>query len=174
MNRNELDNLNISSQSVLLTPEQLKREKDIDNINAFIEVIDFFSISEHLSWGPKYIHFSILEHLEKMINIKQSPVFIVHDKDLLAAVNKLIDEWSALCSFVRQAPYNLNEPQNILIFHMPGDFCRNQAEHDLFEKIGKQIVNLGHSIHSFCQLINTSYLEINLELSSLKARSLYS
>lgn len=155
------------------TPEQLKREKDIDNISAFIEVIDFSSTYEHLRWGAKYIHLSILEQLENMNNIKQSPVFNLHDQDLLAAVNELIDEWSDLCSLVRQAPYNLIEHQNTLSFDMPGDFCRNQEENDLFESLDEQIGNLIRSINSFCQLINTTYLEINLERSSLKAKSLY-
>ncbi|WP_116870100.1 hypothetical protein [Vibrio splendidus] len=155
------------------TPEQLKREKDIDNISAFIEVIDFTSTSEHLSWGAKYIHLSILEQLGNMNNVKQSPVFNLHDRDLLAAVNELIGEWSNLCSLVRQGPYNLVAHQNTLSFYMPGDFCRNQEENDLFENIDEQISNLTHSINAFCQLINTTYLEINLERSSLKARSLY-
>ena len=155
------------------TPEQLKREKDIDNISTFIEVIDFSSTYEHLRWGAKYIHLSILEQLENMNNVKHSPVFNLHDQNLLAAVNELIGEWSDLCSLVRQAPYNLIEHQNTLSFYMPGDFCRNREENDLFENIDEQISNLIYSINSFCQLINTTYLEINLDRSSLKARSLY-
>lgn len=155
------------------TPEQLKRDKDIDNISTFIAVIDFSSTYEHLRWGAKYIHLSILEQLENMSNVRQSPVFNLHDQDLLTAVNKLIGEWSDLCSLVRQAPYNLIEHQNTLSFYMPGDFCRNKEENDLFEKIDEQIGSLICSINSFCQLINTSYLEINLERSNLKARSLY-
>ncbi|WP_110686071.1 hypothetical protein [Salinicola aestuarinus] len=155
------------------TPEQLKREKDIDNISAFIEVIDFPSTYEHLRWGAKYIHLSILEQLENMNSVKQSPVFNLHDKNLLAAVNELIDEWSDLCSLVRQAPYNLIGDQNTLSFYMPGDSCRNREENDMYENIDEQIKNLIHSISSFCQLINTTYLEVNLERSSSKARSLY-
>jgi hypothetical protein len=155
------------------TPEQLKREKDIGSISTLIEVIDFSSTYEHLRWGAKYIHLSLLEQLENMNNVKQSPVFNLHDQDLLAAVNELIGAWSDLCSLVRQAPYNLIEHQNTLSFYMPGDFCRNQEENDLFESIDEQIGSLIRSINSFCQLINTAYLEINLERSSLKARSLY-
>ncbi|MCT8469335.1 hypothetical protein KZO85_12145 [Chromohalobacter canadensis] len=155
-------------------PRQLMREKDVGNIISLIEVIDFSSTYAHLRWGAKYIHCSILEQMDNINSITHSPVFNLHDQTLLAAVNKLIDEWSGLCSLVRQAPYDLIPHQDTLSFCTPGDCCRNQEENDLFEKINEQIRKLLHSINSFCQLINTSYLEINLERSSLKARALYS
>ena len=157
-----------------LTRDQLERQKDIDNISKLIEVIDFSSTCERLKWGPKYIHLSIFDQEENMNNVKQSPVFYLHDQDLLAGVNKLVGEWGDLCSLVRQAPYNISSNPNELIFPLPFDRPKNEEEGDLYEKINDQIKNLICSINSFCYLINTTYPYINLEHSSSKAKLLYS
>lgn len=161
---------NSSSQET----EQLNRQKDIDKINKLIEVIDFSSTCESLRWGAKYIHLSILDQEENMNNVKQSPVFYLHDQDLLSGVNKLVDEWSDLCSLVRQAPYKISSNPNELIFPLPFDYPKNKEEGDLYEKINDQIKNLKCSIDSFCYLIDTTYPEVNLVRSSSKAKLLYS
>jgi hypothetical protein len=155
------------------SPAQLMRANVVLNITSLFDVIDFQAISEHLSWGAKYIHFSIIEHLTQIESIRNSPVFNIHNQALLSSVDALINSWRKLTSLIGQAPYNSNNHDNTLIFNMPGDFCRNKEENDLFENIDSAINELMHSIRSFCQLINTNYLEINFEKTSAKARRLY-
>lgn len=155
------------------TPAQLRRENDVLNIASLLEVIDFHAISEHLSWGAKYIHFSILEHLSQISSVRNSPVFNIHDKALLNSLDDLIDSWRNLRVLIAEAPYNPNNSGDTLIFNMPGDFCRNKEENDLYENIESAINDLQYAIRSLCQLVNSSYLEINLEKTSAKARRLY-
>lgn len=121
--------------------------------------------------GGKYINHSIIEHLTQIESVRYSPIFNIHDQALLSSVDTLINSWQKLISLIRQAPYNSN--QNTLIFYMPGDFCRNKEENDLFEKIDSAIHELMCSIRSFCQLINANYLELSFEKTNAKARRLY-
>jgi len=155
------------------SPAQLMRSNDIQSLVSLLDVIDFQSISEHLSWGAKYINISIMEHLNQIQAVLNSPVFNIHDQALLNSINNMASRWGELTRLVGLAPYNLNENTNTLIFYMPGDFCRNREENDLFESIDLAIRELMHSIRSLCQIINTGYIEISLENTSTKARRLY-
>lgn len=155
------------------TPTQLRRENDVLNITTLLEVIDFHAISEHLRWGAKYIHCSILEHFSQIRTVRNSPVFNIHDNTLLNSVDNLIDCWRNLSNLISEAPYNLNHSGDTLIFYMPGDFCRTKEENNLYESIDSAINDLQISIRSFCQLVNSNYLEVNLEKTSAKARRLY-
>lgn len=155
------------------TSAQLKRENDVLNITSLLECIDFRAISEHLLWGAKYIHCSILEHFSQIHSVRHSPVFNIHDTTLLNSVDNLIRSWGNLRDLISLAPYNLNASGDTLVFYMPGDFCRNNEENDLYESIDSAINDLQHSIKSLCQLINSNYLEVNLEKTSAKARRLY-
>lgn len=154
------------------TPDQLKREADIQNLTSILEVVDFNSTFDHLKWGAKYIHSSILDQINNIDRVLSYPSFNIHDKPLLEAINSLTKNWRNLCQLIRIAPYDLNQNE-ILRFNMPGDFCRNEQENELYEEIDTKIEALIHSIRLFCSLINTNYLEISIEATSRKARSLY-
>lgn len=155
------------------SPDQLKRSNDVLNITSLLEVIDFKIILEHLSWGAKYIDYSVIEHFDRIRFVVGSAVFFINDLVLKESTNKLTGFWSNLVALVRRAPYDLNGNQDALIFITPGDFCRNKEESDLFDQIDLAIGELRQAIEFFCVLINTSYPEVSLEKTSAKARLHY-
>ncbi|WP_458068300.1 hypothetical protein [Rhodanobacter sp. BL-MT-08] len=154
------------------TPEQLKREADIENVTSILKVVDFNSTFGHLRWGAKYIHSSIVDQFNNIELVRSYPSFNLHNQLLIDATKSLAEEWGSLCRLISSAPYDLIQ-NDMLRFNMPGDFCRDKQENDLYEEIDAQIEVLVRSIRAFCSLINTNYLEINIEAAMRKARSPY-
>lgn len=155
------------------SPAQLSHESDVLNITSLLEVIDFQTIYENLSWGAKYIHLSILEHYDNIKSVRNSPLFKMYDQTLLNSVDKLIHTWGDLIYQISEAPYK-ESPQNYtLIFYMPGDCCRNKEEEKLYEQIGSTIEELKNALTSLCDIVKTNYLEVHLNKTNAKARLLY-
>ncbi len=152
---------------------ELKRNKDISSITSLINVIDFNSTFEHLSWGAKYIHVSIIEQLSNIQVERTAPTFSLDNQALLEETDLLINEWSELVVCINKAPYKLHPNSYQLCFYMPGDHCRNQEENHLYEQIDAKMLRLMSAMKSICSLINSEYHEINLNSISKNARYLY-
>ncbi|MBL0541719.1 hypothetical protein [Aeromonas caviae] len=155
------------------TYQALAQEKDLSHLTALLNVIDLTSTHEHLKWGAKYIHCSLVEQLHNINTVIKSPVFILSDNILSENIDSLISEWTKLITLVRKAPYNLVPHMNTLSFHMPGDFCQTKEDDILYNEIDIETTILSEKITSFCNFINKTYPSINIMDTSNKARSLY-
>lgn len=155
------------------TREERLRKRDLSNLLALLNVIDFPTTIEGLKWEAKYIPGVVVSEFDEIFTIYSSPVFQLNDQDLARATKDLVTEWSRLMVLFRKAPYNYLAQQDTYSFHNPGDFCRNQEEHDLYEEITTQIRLLAYYIFEFCNLINERYHEVDLNETSVYARRLY-
>ncbi|QFH68067.1 hypothetical protein FR773_25875 (plasmid) [Leclercia adecarboxylata] len=155
------------------TREERLRKRDISNLLTLLDVIDFPSTIEHLRWDAKYIHSLITYEYSNIYSVYSSPVFTLSDNALSNITEALVVAWSDLMVSFRDAPYNYLSHSDTYSFHTPGDFCRNQEEHDLYDKITDQIRDLRVRIRDFCELINSHYSEINLNETSMRAQRHY-
>lgn len=153
--------------------EQQIINKDISNVTALLEVIDFDNIDYHLQWGAKYIHNSIIDQLEIIDQVINSANFHLQDQTLLSEVRKFLTPWFNLYKLFHSAPYNITANSDEYIFPLPGDFCRTPEEHKQFTEIDKEIMELRVAVHHFCHFINTKYHQIDLKKTSAKARLMY-
>lgn len=155
------------------TKAELLRKRDISNLLTLLNIIDFPSTINHLQWDAKYIHSLIIYEYNNILSILNSPVFQLSDTDLERVTDDFATAWSDLISLFKRAPYNYLVSQNTYSFITPGDFCRNQEEHDLYNEITYSMTNLNVKISNFCDFINNHYHEINLTETSAKARNYY-
>lgn len=155
------------------TREELLRKRDISNLSTLLNVIDFTSTIDHLRGDAKYIHSLIIDEYNNIQDILNSAVFQLSDTNLKGVINEFTTAWGDLISLFAIAPYDYLTLQNTFSFITPGDFCRNQKEYDLYEKITDSMSNLEVKISNFCDFINNHYHEINLIETSAKARNYY-
>ncbi len=156
-----------------VTQADLIRSKDVSNLTAVLRVLDLTSIADHFHYGAKYIHCSVLEQYNQLVDVQSRATFKVHDQALSAALTKMTGEWQQLYALIQSAPYNLIPQRNELSFIMPLDFCRNKEENDLYEEIDLQIERFLIAVVAFCRVVNETYHEVNLDDTSMIARRLY-
>ncbi|WP_075285119.1 hypothetical protein [Xanthomonas campestris] len=155
-----------------VTPVDTQHDRDVRNLTQLLNVIDLPSVIEYLTWGAKYIHFSVEEHLNQILAVRHSPVFVVSDLTLLSAIDHLVAQWSELRMRMAFAQYDLL-PNNMLVFHMLGDGCRSSEETNIYESIDAQLETLGHAIVAFSRHVQVHYPEIDLAITSREAGRLY-
>ncbi|MBZ3802466.1 hypothetical protein K9O81_18555 [Leclercia adecarboxylata] len=155
------------------TMTELLRNKDLSNLKQLVKIIDFPSTISALKNDAKYIHGLIRTEYEYIMRVVDSPVFVLDDHDLSIATNAVVKAWGELVTSVNEAPYNYLPHNDIFSFIMPGDFCRNKEEDALFDKITEQMKILTLKISVFCALINSNYREIDLNVTSERAREYY-
>ncbi|MDD2018895.1 hypothetical protein [Pseudomonas putida] len=156
-----------------VTQADLIRSKDVSNLMAVLQVLDLTSIADHFHYGAKYIHCSVLEQYNQLVDVQNRATFKIHDQALSAALKKMTGEWQQLYALIHSAPYDLIPQRNELSFIMPLDFCRNKEENDLYEEIDQQIKGFLIAVGIFCRFVNETYHEVNLDETSMIARRLY-
>lgn len=155
------------------TREEHLRKRDLSNLLALLDVIDFTSTIEHLYWDAKYVHSMIPDEYSNIYSVYTSPVFYLSDEQLSKVTEALVVAWSEFMISFRKAPYNYLEHSDTFSFINPGDFCRNQEENDLYDKITGLMQTLETKIEDFCKFINSHYPEIDLNKTSARARRFY-
>lgn len=155
------------------TKEERLRKRDISNLLVLLDVIDFPSTLEHLNWDAKYVHSLIPLEYSNIYSVYASPVFIISDTQLSSITKELVTAWSDFVTSFKSAPYNYLAHNETWSFITPGDFCRNQQEDELYDKVTDLMRELKAKIGDFCELINTHYPEINLNETSMRARRYY-
>lgn len=154
------------------TPTNMRRDRDVQNLTELLEVIDSPSIAEYLTYGAKYIHFSVYAHVDRILAVRASPIFAIGNQTLLASIDHLVMQWLNLQKLIDSARYNLL-PNNMLAFYMPDDACQTPEETKTFEAIGAQVGALLQAVHVFTDYVQANYPDIDLSATSRKARKLY-
>ena len=149
-----------------------KRNRDLQNLKRLLDVIDLDSVNGYLTWGAKYIHSSVEDHLDQITAVRNSPSFALSDNQLLQKIDHLVSQWYELRRRMSFAQYDLS-PNGMLLFYMPGDACRTPEEKKAYDAINLQLGVLQAALHAFSDEIKQNYLEIDLAETSKNARRRY-
>lgn len=158
--------------ALVVTTGNTQRKRDVQNLTRLLEVIDLPSVDGYLTWGAKYIHSTVVDHLERIGEVRNSPVFALGDARLLLMIDQLVAEWTELRLRMDFAQYRLL-PNGMLVFDMLGDACKTPQDQRTYDAIGMQLGTLRGAIHAFSDEVKRNYIEIDLAASSNAARRLY-
>ncbi|HGM5045045.1 TPA: hypothetical protein ACKPZV_002262 [Stenotrophomonas maltophilia] len=156
----------------LRTQTTTPRDRDVKNLTRLLEAIDFDSLIGHLDFGAKYIHFSVEEHLTRVLEILNSPTFSIQDASADQEIHSLVEVWEELRNLMGSAPYDLNV-NNVLRFNMPGDAIRTPEELKVYNAIDEHLETLGEKLRAFATFVIKNYGEIDIHATSMEARKHY-
>lgn len=153
----------------VVTTGNTQRSRDVQNLTRLLEVIDLPSVDGYLTWGAKYIHSTVVDHLARIGEVRNSPVFTLSDARLLLMIDQLVAEWTELCTRMDSAQYHLL-PNGMLVFDMLDDACKTPQDQRAYDAIGVQLGTLRGALHVFTDEVKRNYVDINLAATSDAAR----
>ncbi|RXD81198.1 hypothetical protein, partial [Xanthomonas perforans] len=121
-----------------ISTANLQRSRNVQNLTLLLEVIDLPSVDSYLTWEAKYIHSTVVDHLERIREVRSSPVFALSDSRLLLSIDQLVAEWAELSRRMSFAHYDLH-PNGMLVFHMPGDACQTPQDQQVYDALNAQL-----------------------------------
>jgi hypothetical protein len=157
-----------NSQNPTTTP----RERDIKQLKKFLNVVDLADVPEFFAISPKYIAMAFIEHEQEMLNVIQNAVFALTDTTLHNQIIDYVDAWREFASLIRSAPYDGHSSGRCIYFPMPGDAVEPRHA-KIYSDLEYAVPAFLKAHQQFCHYLSQNYPEVDLDATSLQARSLY-
>lgn len=144
-----------------LSPSDIKRKKDVENLRWALSWIHWPTITDHLVRAPKYVNDSVLFYWEEFDAVVTNPLFHLYDKKLDKLIRELHESWSITRSFDQH--YIDRGDGRIHIFHMPGDVFRYPEQENDWKMIEAGLQRMAKVIPKLLAYVRRAYLEIAIE-----------
>lgn len=155
------DNPKKPSEALLLTPEQMRRQRDIKNLSWLLENVHWPTLEQHIEEAPKSMNGRVLYFYEGFNGVRNAKLFHLYDPDLLAYVDAIHRAWTLTVSY--GARYERARGGDYYLFTVPPNRAWTEQENEAWKTIEKSIVDLDKAIKCFLGYVRTNYLELDLE-----------
>ncbi|HWK04730.1 MAG TPA: hypothetical protein VNS58_13915 [Puia sp.] len=149
-----------------LSPQQIKRNKDISNLKWLFNSIHIPSMDEFIEELPNIVIHRITHFWEGFRAIYKSNLYNIYDISLSQRIEAVFRHWDIILSF--WSHYRASLSGNQYIFGSPNDM-RTSKEEKAFKKIMKERQELYASFRDLLQYIRTEFIEIDLDETSSNA-----
>ena len=143
-----------------LTPEEIKRKRDIENIKWILSTIHQPTLQEHIESAPKIIDGSIFHFWESFRGVFESNLFHIYDKELYERICELYRAWGTSLSF---GEFYINAHSNRYIFSNPLDMPLDEQQKKAWEIIKNSLNEIRNALKEINKIIRINYLEIDLK-----------
>jgi nucleoside phosphorylase len=160
--KEELDSLK-SINTSLISSEEIKKQRDIDNIKCLLATIHIPTLDSMVSLLPKYLDLNVIYFWELFNEVTSSSLFHIYDDEVKSIVYKLHESWRICISSNSHFP--VGHP-NYNIFKSSNDPSRDEKELEILDS-ARNSVQRTHS--ELLEIIRSRYLEIDIDEMSTAA-----
>lgn len=154
-----------------LTPDERKRELDINNLKWIMSSINIGIFDNFIEYMPSKIIDKIFFFKDWFYNISESNKFHIYDVKLKKLLFDFRDNWDNSLSFSKY--FERDHFGNSYSFRIPFDVFPDKKTEDDFNILAKISQNLLVSFKDLLKYIRDEYLEIDLEETSKLALENY-
>jgi hypothetical protein len=144
----------------ILSPLEIKRSRDIENIKWIMSTIHQPSLQEHFESGPRVIENCIFHFWESFNGVFTNNLFHIYDHDLFLQLKNLHASWEATVSFGEH--YRSVNHSDKFIFSNPLDIPLNEGQEEAWEEIEKSLQNMNNALNQINNIIRNDYLELDV------------
>jgi len=150
-----------------LSPDEIKRNRDLVNIKWIMETIHQPSLQEHAKSGPRYLEQKILHFWESFNGVFTNQLFHLYDSDLYKKFEMLHEAWEISVS-AGEHYHSANNP-NIFVFANPMDMPLNKRQKIAWDKIDEALAVINKMLSEINEAIRNNYLELDIDELNRKA-----
>lgn len=144
-----------------MTPEQIRRQRDVKNLRWLLENIHWPTLELHIDEAPKVMHGAVLHFYEGFHGVREAKLFHIFDNDLLALIDAIHSAWSCTTSFGTR--YERVIGGDHYIFTVPPNRAWTKDEEKAWAAIEKGIKDLHKAIEDFLRYVRTHYSEVDID-----------
>lgn len=146
---------------ILQTPDEIKRQRDIENIKWAMSAIHIPTLDDMIYRLPRYLNLSALHFWESFNGVITNSLFHVYDEEANTALRSVHKAWKECVSHGEQ--YGMASNPNLYVFANPGDGSLDEQQEQEWSKIESACAALRESFDKLLRLIRQRYLEIHIE-----------
>lgn len=120
-------------KSGLFNPAEAERERDLTNLRWLLGSINWPTIDDHISTGPKFLSAASTHFHEEVIAIVSSTLFHIYDSELSERIQAFIDHWTESVKYDHYVPMNGGRSYIFQPGH-PSEQIREQREFKYMEE----------------------------------------
>jgi len=144
-----------------LTPEQIQRQRDINNLRWLLENVHWPTLEQHVEEAPKVMHGRAIYLFEGFNGVCKSYLFHLFDQELLARVDAMHRAWNTTVSFGTR--YEQVVGADHCVFTVPPKRAWTKQEEKAWQAIQKGVGDLHKAMKALLQYIRQNYLEIDID-----------
>lgn len=149
-----------------LTPEQMRRQRDVTNLRWLLENVHWPTLEQHIEEAPKIMHGDVIFFFEGFDGVRKAHLFHIYDQKLMARIDAIHHAWAKTTSFGTR--YERVTGGDRYIFSVPPNRAWTKHEEKAWEAIETSLKELHKAIKEFLAYIRSNYLEIDIaELNAL-------
>lgn len=148
------------------TEEEIKRDKDIKNIEIFLSSIQLEIIDDFIKDTPRIINGDIFFFFEHLDCIASSSSFHMYNKDLYDLFVKFHDAWSTILSYP-SCYHDINNATRH-VWYNPGDMPLNDDKQKVWDDINEARGVMKGSLNAILRTLRENYVKIDIDGISKK------
>jgi nucleoside 2-deoxyribosyltransferase len=145
-------------------PEEIKRERDIKNIELFLSCIQLDLIDEFIEETPRIINDDIFFFYEYLASIASSSRFHMYNQELYALFIDFYNAWNTILAYPEC--YHDNRDATRHIWYNPGDMPLSDDKQKIWDEINKARSAMRGSLNSILHILREEYINIDIALIS--------
>jgi hypothetical protein len=144
---------------VEITPEEIKRKRDISTIQTILETIHITSLEDHINEAPKKVYNKIFYFYESFKGKLTSRNYYLYDDKLKDLFNKVYVTWGKTISYEEHYYYPGGDCS---FFSNPGDLLFTDKQQKDWDDIEESLGQLELVFDELLKYIRENYLEIDI------------
>lgn len=153
------------TEALKSSPEELKRNRDIEKLTWALSTIHLPTVDEMISDLPRYLNGKVFHFWESFRGTVCNSLFYIYDEKASNLVTGVLEGWSGCLSHGEE--FRMGSNPHISIFSNPGDAPLSDKQEESWEHINDSRALLKNSLDQLIEYIRNDYLEIDVdELSS--------
>ncbi len=144
-----------------LSPEQIKRKRDISNLRWILGTIHFPTLDQMASDLPSILHYKATYFWEGFNAVVENSLFHLYDTEALDAIKLIHKSWKTCVSNGEQ--YHMTVNSNTYVFKNPGDAPLSKNQQRVWDAINNARTILQLSQTKLLTILRDRYLEIDVD-----------
>ncbi len=137
---------------------EAERERDLTNLRWLLGSINWPTIDEHISSGPKFLSAASTHFYDEVISIVSSTLFHIYDKELEKRIQAFVKHWTNSIRFDHYVPL----PGDGTYIFKPGHPSQRIRENKEFDFMAKERLKMYAAMNELLAVIRTKFPEIDL------------
>jgi hypothetical protein len=150
-----------------LSPEQIKRKRDISNLKWVLGTIHFPTLDQMAAELPGILHYTATYFWEGFNGVVENSMFHLYDTEALGEINSIHKAWKICVTNGEQ--YHMTANSNVYVFKNPGDVPLTKNQEHVWQNIHNARSLLQLSQAKLLNLLRDRYLEIDVNETSSAA-----
>ena len=148
----EIDKKNVN-------PEEIRRNRDIENIKWILSTIHQPTLQEYIESGPAIINGRIFHFWESFRGVFTNNLFHLYDRELYEKFGKLYHSWERSHSF---GEFYRNIPLSDRYVFANYDMPLNESQEKAWYIIEKSLDEMDNALREINNIVRSNYLEVDL------------